>query len=240
MSSRGAAPRDSMKTPMNEDLVTSFQSLRGALASPAVKKARNLTYRSEGGDMERDAKLKIDMDKAAGKQLKRDKLPAKFLFNVEMAVRVAFGVLIASAIQTRATYDPKDEHAKRWVLFPDWYYFGGLSYCAVAVIFSAKDNAGATIREMCQAFMGVGTALVYNMILFSVYSPSKSESATNPSDDGFFKITRTFSSGPYWVNPSSFFTILPFIMLFTVAMLLLPLEANTRKFAMGNNLFFGT
>lgn len=201
---------------------------------------RNLTYRSDGGGgLEHDTKLNINMDTASGKRLKRDRLSAEFRFNMEMALRVAFGVLVASAIQTRDdSYNPKDEHTKRWVLFPDWYYLGGLSYCAVAVIFSAKANAGATIREMCQAFMGVGMALVYNMILFSCYTPRTSESATVPSD-GFYQITRTFSSSPYWVNLHNFYVVLPFIMLFTIAMLLLPFEANTRKFAMGNNLFFG-
>ncbi|GAB9473576.1 Transmembrane protein [Globisporangium polare] len=239
MSSRGQHHKE-VQTPTN-DVTTSFRSFKGALASPAaatVAKVRNLTYRSDGGHMVHNTKLKINMDAVSGKRLKRDKLPAEFLFNMEMALRVAFGVLIASAIQTRdSDYDPKYEHTKHWVLFPDWYYLGGLSYCAVAVIFSAKANAGATIREMCQAFMGVGMALIYNMVLFSCYTLRTSESATVPSD-GFYQITRTFSSSAYWVNLHNFYVILPFIMLFTIAMLLLPFEANTRKFAMGNNLFF--
>uniref|UniRef100_K3WVH6 EF-hand domain-containing protein n=1 Tax=Globisporangium ultimum (strain ATCC 200006 / CBS 805.95 / DAOM BR144) TaxID=431595 RepID=K3WVH6_GLOUD len=158
-----------------------------------------------------------------------------------MALRVAFGVLIASAVQTRSSeYEPGQEHTKRWALFPDWYYFGGLSYCAVAVIFSAKSNTGATIREMCQAFIGVGMALIYNLILFSVYTLRMSNPNSEDPEKGFYQITRTFSSSAYWVNLHNFYVILPFIMIFTVGVLLLPFETNTKKFAVGNNLFFGT
>lgn len=165
--------------------------------------------------------------------------PAGFAFNAEMALRVAFGVLLASAIQTReSSYDPRENHSKKWVLFPDWYYLGGLSYCATAVIFTTKDNIGATVREVVQGFVGVGMALIYNIILFSIFNMHTSEVPTGPAD-GFFKITRTFSSSAYWVNLYNFYVILPFIVLFTVAILLLPFETNTKKFAMGNNLFFG-
>lgn len=166
---------------------------------------------------------------------------AGFRFNAEMALRVAFGALLASAIQTRESdYDPKGIHSKKWVLFPDWYYLGGLSYCATAVIFTTKDNIGATIREVCQGFVGVGMALIYNIILFSVFDMRTSDASAAEPTDGFFRITRTFSSSAYWVNPHNFYVILPFMILFTVAILLLPFEANTRKFAMGNNLYFGT
>lgn len=157
-----------------------------------------------------------------------------------MSIRVACGVLLASAIQTRdPNYEPNREHSKKWFVFPDWYYLGGLSYCAVAVIFSAQKNVGATIREVCQAFYGVGMALIYNMILFSAFTVRTSETATGPAD-GFFQITKTFSSSAYWVNEYNFYVVLPFMMLFTVVILLLPIENNTKKFALGNNLYFGT
>lgn len=166
---------------------------------------------------------------------------AGFRFNAEMALRVAFGVLLASAIQTRESdYSPAANHSKKWVLFPDWYYLGGLSYCATAVIFTTKDNIGATVREVCQSFIGVGMALVYNIVLFSIFNMRTSDpTAVDPTSD-FLRISRTFSSSAYWVNLHNFYVILPFIVLFTIAILLLPFETNTKKFALGNNLFFGT
>jgi hypothetical protein len=165
---------------------------------------------------------------------------AEFKYNAEMALRVACGVIIASFIQTKdQDYDPNVLHDKRWFFFPRWYYLGGLSYCAVAVIFSAQKTVGATTREMCQAFYGVGMALVYNIILFSIVDVHKSSVAipTGPID-GFVEITKNFGTSAYYVNPHNFYTVLPWIMIFTVVILLLPIETNTKKFALGNNLYF--
>lgn len=168
-------------------------------------------------------------------------LAAEFRFNAEMSLRVACGVLLASGIQTRdPDYEPNSERSKKWFLFPDWYYLGGLSYCAVAVIFSAQKNVGATIREVCQAFYGVGMALIYNMVIFSVVTIRTSDPTAADPTAGFYQITKTFSSTAYWINSHNFYTVLPFIMLFTVVVLLLPIENNTKKFAVGNNLYFGT
>jgi len=159
-----------------------------------------------------------------------------------MSLRVAVGVIVASAIQTRdSDYDPSVEHAKKWALFPSWYYLGGLSYCAVAVIFSAGKNVGGTLKQVCQAFYGVGMALVYNIVLFSIVDVRLSESSSEGDPDmGFHQITKTFNSSPYWINTHNFYTVLPWMVLFTVAVVLLPFENNTKKFALGNNLFFGT
>lgn len=169
-----------------------------------------------------------------------DSFVAEFLFNAEMSIRVAVGVLIASAIQTRdSDYEPNNEDSKKWFLFPDWYYLGGLSYCAVAVIFSAQKNAGATIQQVFQAFYGVGMALVYNMVLFGLVTIRTSDPNAEDPYEGFYKITKTFSSSAYWVNAYNFYVILPFMMLFTVVILLLPIENSTKKFALGNNLYFG-
>ncbi|RLO04913.1 hypothetical protein DYB28_006088, partial [Aphanomyces astaci] len=40
------------------------------------------------------------------------------------------------------------------------------------------------------------------------------------------------------ISGRDFFTILPFIMLFTMVALVLPLETNTKKYMLGNNLYF--
>ncbi|DBA01457.1 TPA: hypothetical protein N0F65_005576 [Lagenidium giganteum] len=210
-----------------------------SLQSPLTTRVRKGTVGSEDYN-ETAAKLKIDMDTEKKGSYLRDKINPEFRFNAQIALRVAFGVLIASAIQTRdRDYDPnKKGHQKKWMFFPEWYFLGGLSYCAVAVIFSAGKNVGATIREVCQAFYGVGVALIYNCILFSAYSvPLIDPNAANPYE-GYQNVTKTFSSTSYMVNPSTFYGILPWMMLFTVVILLLPIENNTKKFALGNNLYF--
>lgn len=163
----------------------------------------------------------------------------EFRFNAEMAVRVACGVVLASAIQTRdADYDSGVEHSKKWFFFPAWYYLGGLSYCAVAVIFSAQTNVGATLQQVCQAFYGVGMALVYNIVLFAIYDVRTYDSTAADPYVGFFKIDKTFNSSSYWVNAHNFYVVLPWIMVFTVVILIMPIENNTKKFALGNNLYF--
>ncbi|KAF1329320.1 Transmembrane protein, partial [Globisporangium splendens] len=242
MSFRGLkSPQNDLLVPLN---VHDGGARRGSVAggsdlqSPMAMRVRKMTFGSE--DLgEKNAKMNIDMGNHRKGFLKQERFAPEFLFNAEMSIRVAVGVLIASAIQTRdSNYEPNNEDSKKWFLFPDWYYLGGLSYCAVAVIFSAQKNVGATIQQVCQAFYGVGMALVYNMILFAVVNVRTSDPNSEDPYDGFYKITKTFSSSAYWVNAHNFYVILPFIMLFTVVILLLPLENSTKKFALGNNLYF--
>ncbi|RHY24772.1 hypothetical protein DYB25_008136, partial [Aphanomyces astaci] len=57
-------------------------------------------------------------------------------------------------------------------------------------------------------------------------------------DGTLTRITNSFSGTPYYVHEGDFFTILPFIMLFTIVALVLPLETNTKKYMLGNNLYF--
>ncbi|KAJ8574558.1 hypothetical protein ON010_g4656 [Phytophthora cinnamomi] len=125
------------------------------LPSPLVVSLRAGTAGSEDFN-EKSANLRIDMDHDQKKSIKSQMFSSEFRFNAELSLRVAFGVVIASLIQTRdPLYDPSIEHDKKWFFFPDWYYLGGLSYCAVAVIFSAGKNIGATLTRVCQAFYGV-------------------------------------------------------------------------------------
>ncbi|CAH0491870.1 unnamed protein product [Peronospora farinosa] len=162
---------------------------------------------------------------------------AEFRFNAELSLRVACGVIVASFIQMRDPgYDTSIEHDKKWFFFPKWYYLGGLSYCAVAVIFSAGKNIGATLTQVCQAFYGVGMALLFNLGLFSFVDVH----TFNNSYDGYFLIDKKLSFGgsQYYVNSHNFYAVLPYMVIFTVAILLLPLETNTKKFALANNLYF--
>ncbi|KAJ0393130.1 hypothetical protein ATCC90586_010713 [Pythium insidiosum] len=238
MASKGlSSPSNDLTVPLN-DVAPSGRVSAGSgphVLSPMGPRARKNTTGSE--DLgEKVSKMKIDFDDSKKKR-DESRINPDFRYNMEMAMRVAFGVLIASMIQTK---DPDPTDTKKWYLFPDWYYLGGLSYCAVAVIFSAQKNVGATLREVCQAFYGVGMALVYNIILFAVIDIHMVNPSL-PEDEqlsGYIKIERTFNSKSYFVNKHNFFAVLPWMMAFTVVVLLLPIENNTKKFALGNNLYF--
>ncbi|KAE9351590.1 hypothetical protein PF008_g5868 [Phytophthora fragariae] len=186
---------------------------------------------------DKGANLRIDMDNDQKKSIKAQMFSSEFRFNAELSLRVACGVVIASFIQIRdANYDPSIEHDKKWFFFPDWYYLGGLSYCAVAVIYSAGKNVGATLTQVCQAFYDVGMALVYNLLLFSFVDVHKYDN----SYDGYVLISKSmsFGSSDYYVNSHNFYAVLPWMVIFTVVILLMPLETNTKKFALANNLYF--
>ncbi|KAG3034660.1 hypothetical protein PC121_g19751 [Phytophthora cactorum] len=206
------------------------------MPSPPNVRLRTGTIGSEDFN-DNGANLRIDMDKDQKKSIKSDMFSSEFRFNAELSLRVACGVIIASFIQTRdPNYNPSIEHDKKWFFFPDWYYLGGLSYCAVAVIFSAGKNVGATLTQVCQAFYGVGMALVYNLLLFLFVDVHTFDG----SYDGYVNISKTVSFGgsQYYVNSHNFYAVLPWMVIFTVTILLLPLESNTKKFALANNLYF--
>lgn len=152
---------------------------------------------------------------------------------------MACGVLIASSIQTRVSdYDPSDTYGKKWVLFPSWYYLGGLSYCAIAVLFTTGKNIGSTLMIVWQAFLGVGMALVYSLLLFACMDVHTQDKDAEDPYDGFIEIKQAFASSTYWVNLHNFYTALPWMIIFTVVVLVCPFAATTKKFAVPNSLYF--
>jgi hypothetical protein len=163
----------------------------------------------------------------------------EFRFNAQLSLRVAVGVLIASCIQTRVSdYDPADAYGKKWMLFPSWYYLGGLSYCAIAVLFTTGKTIGSTLMIVWQAFLGVGMALVYSLVLFSCMDVHTQDKDAEDPYDGFIEIKQAFSSSTYWVNLHNFYTTLPWMIIFTVVVLVCPFAGTTKKFAVANNLYF--
>ncbi|KAE9234870.1 hypothetical protein PF004_g9274 [Phytophthora fragariae] len=184
------------------------------------------------------AKLRIDFEGGRKSSLEQQRFSSEFRFNAQMSLRVAFGVWIASCIQTRVSdYDPSDE-GKKWVLFPSWYYLGGLSYCAVAVLFTTGKNIGSTLMIAWQAFLGVGMALVYSILLFACMDVHTQDKDAEDPYDGYIEIKQAFSSSTYWVNLHNFYTTLPWMIIFTVAVLVCPFAPTTKKFAVANNLYF--
>ncbi|EEY54054.1 uncharacterized protein PITG_07764 [Phytophthora infestans T30-4] len=184
-------------------------------------------------------KLRINLDKRRKGFLSPSRLSSAFRLNAEMALRVSFAVVLSSIIQTRdKAYDPAHAHDKKWLFFPDWYYLGGLSYCAIMVIFSMAYNVGGTIREVCQGFSGVGVALLYNYILFAFIEVERFDSNADDPFKNYYKINKAFNSSAYWINVPNLYATLPGILVFTVLIMVLPFQTNTRKYAVGTNAYF--
>ncbi|KDO35406.1 hypothetical protein SPRG_00256 [Saprolegnia parasitica CBS 223.65] len=224
---------------------------RDSMPSKASLGGRRESRMSRASRSARDdafGKLKINMgqERAVGAS---NRFRPDFKFNLGLALRTAVGVMIASMVLTTATRPvsvndsiivaPAPLHVKQWYFFPEWYILGGLSYVATATIFSCGKNIGSTVREIYQQISGVGVAFLYNLAIFSVFQPELFTSLAEAVDDGkMTKIEKAFSGTPYYVHQNDFYTILPFIMVFTLVMLIIPVENNTKKFAIGNNLYF--
>ncbi|CAK4494111.1 unnamed protein product [Aphanomyces euteiches] len=219
-------------------------SLRSLSLAPPRDSARarvSSLVSNKGGE----GKMKINMGKE--RSLGTDvRFRPDFKFNMELALRTAVGVVLASLVMTKNHKNSAEAsangHQKQWYFFPDWYILGGLSYVATATVFGCGKNIGSTIREIYQQISGVGMAFLYNFIIFSVFQPQVFNTAAelrNATVNGtLLHITHAFSGSGYYVHQHDFYTILPFIMLFTLTTLILPLETNTKKYMLGNNLYF--
>ncbi|KAG7380310.1 hypothetical protein PHYPSEUDO_007322 [Phytophthora pseudosyringae] len=203
-----------------------------------LKRTRMLTSSSYSAS-ETATKMRINLDKQRKGVLRPHRLSAVFRLNAELALRVSFAVILSSIIQTRdQAYDPSNAYDKKWLFFPDWYYLGGLSYCAIMVVFSMAYNVGGTIREVCQGFSGVGCALLYNYVLFAFIEVERFDSKADDPYKNYYKINKAFNSSAYWINIPNLYATLPWIVVFTVAVMVLPFQTNTRKYAVGTNAYF--
>ncbi|KAL4167760.1 hypothetical protein KRP22_013244 [Phytophthora ramorum] len=106
------------------------------------------------------------------------------------------------------------------------------------VVFSMAFNVGGTIREVCQGFCGVGVALLYNYVLFAFIEVERFDSQSEDPYKNYYKIDKALNSTSYWVNVPDLIATLPWIVLFTVAVMILPFQCNTRKYAVGTNVYF--
>ncbi|KDO35405.1 hypothetical protein SPRG_00255 [Saprolegnia parasitica CBS 223.65] len=171
-------------------------------------------------------------------------VPASFKFNLELGARAGAGVIVASIFQTAYTGPANGDAAypQLYYFFPSWYILGGVSYIAIAMIFSLGTNVGSTIRETFQETLGVVIAFVFNIVVFACFTPrvyhSADDVANSLVDGTLVRIEHAFNGIPYYVTPADFYTMLPCIILFTIAIVMTPLETITKKLAVGNNIYF--
>lgn len=202
---------------------------------------RKDTASSVGSDDfgDKAVKLRINFKNGRTSVSKQQRFSREFRFNAQLSLRVAVGVLLASSIQTRVSdYDFTDVDGKKWVLFPSWYYLGGLSYCAIAVIFTTGKTIGSTLMVAWQAIFGVGMALGFSLVLFACIDVHTQDPTAQDPYAGYTEINEAFSASTYWVNQHNFYSTLPWIILLTVVILVCPFAATTKKFAVANNLYF--
>ncbi|RHY46715.1 hypothetical protein DYB34_010492, partial [Aphanomyces astaci] len=116
-----------------------------------------------------------------------EQLLADFKFNMELALRTAVGVVLASLVLTKNTDSTAlmtaTSRTKQWYFFPEWYILGGLSYVATATVFGCGKNIGSTIRELFQQISGETNTKKYmlgNNLYFALTLVSPND-FTNPS-----------------------------------------------------------
>lgn len=143
--------------------------------------------------------------------------------NVHLAFRVGLGVMLAGMAQTRnpdamdvsnANSVTFDRNIKKWLFLPSYYYLGGLSYAAVALIFSVGKTMGETIQLSWEAFSGISIALLFNVLLFQIVPVTH---------DNLLEIKLTVTGINYWVGQTDLFMFIPFILAFTFIITMLPL-----------------
>lgn len=148
----------------------------------------------------------------------------RFRTSIVLASRTALGACIAGLLLLREGNNRSD-----LVFLPEYYFLGGLSYAAVMVVFSAGRTLGEVLMETWRGMIGVVLALVYNVILFQALSTTQ---------ESLIEITVTLDGESYYVSQRDVLVFLPFLFLFTLVAMLVPIHTSTKKFAVGLNAYF--
>uniref|UniRef100_M4BF56 EF-hand domain-containing protein n=1 Tax=Hyaloperonospora arabidopsidis (strain Emoy2) TaxID=559515 RepID=M4BF56_HYAAE len=94
------------------------------------------------------------------KKAKRPKEVRVFKRRLQLAVRVAVGVLLAGVVQTHG-------NDREWLFLPASYYLGGLTVASMMVIYAATNTVGGVLEQVWQIDVGVAIALLYNFVVFA-------------------------------------------------------------------------
>ena len=77
-------------------------------------------------------------------RVKKNKHPKEmrmFKQRLQLAVRIAIGVLLAGMVQTRGS-------DREWLLLPSSYYLGGLTVASMMVIYAASNTVGGVLEQV--------------------------------------------------------------------------------------------
>lgn len=185
-------------------------------------------------DDDRSNDIRLDIG-SAGKTAKKRKnwwqrLPHTFRINSGLGMRIAMGVLLASIVQLPNT-DEASRATRPYRFFPEDYYLGGLTFAGVMVVVSCGKNLGEAIKKTLQTFIGVMMALLFNSLILGTLKIEYEE---------LIEVNQTIDGSSYRISLSAFYSYLPALLLFTALMLWLPIEINSKKFAISMNLYFST
>ncbi|CAI5709422.1 unnamed protein product [Peronospora destructor] len=79
-------------------------------------------------------------------RVKKNKHPKEmrmFKQRLQLAVRIAIGVLLADVVQTRGS-------DREWLLLPSSFYLGGLTVASMMVIYAASNTVGGVLEQVWQ------------------------------------------------------------------------------------------
>ncbi|ETN05983.1 hypothetical protein PPTG_13827 [Phytophthora nicotianae INRA-310] len=158
-------------------------------------------------------------------RVKKNKHPKEarvFKQRLQLAVRIAVGVLLAGMIQTKGT-------DREWMFLPASYYLGGLTVASMMVIYAAANTVGGVLEQVWQIDVGVAIALLYNFAVFACVPITQGDLIT---------LSKNINGSTYYVSLQDWGVTLPLLALFTLVVLLSPIQTNVKKFAVSTNLYF--
>ncbi|OWZ22790.1 hypothetical protein PHMEG_0002433 [Phytophthora megakarya] len=158
-------------------------------------------------------------------RVKKNKHPKEarvFKQHMQLALRIAVGVLLAGVVQTRGS-------DKEWLFLPASYYLGGLTVASMMVIYAAANTVGGVLEQVWQIDVGVAIALLYNFVVFACVPITQGDLLT---------VSRNINGSTYYVSLHDWGVTLPLLALFTLVVLLSPIQTNVKKFAVSTNLYF--
>uniref|UniRef100_H3GRL5 EF-hand domain-containing protein n=1 Tax=Phytophthora ramorum TaxID=164328 RepID=H3GRL5_PHYRM len=156
------------------------------------------------------------------KKNKRPKELRLFKHRLQLAMRIAVGVLLAGVVQTHGT-------DREWLFLPASYYLGGLTVASMMVIYAAATTVGGVLEQVWQIDVGVAIALLYNFVVFACVPITQGDLMT---------VSKNINGSTYYVSLRDWGVTLPLLAFFTLVVLLSPMQTNVKKFAVSTNLYF--
>ena len=130
-----------------------------------------------------------------------------FKRRLQLAVRVAVGVLLAGVVQTHG-------NDREWLFLPASYYLGGLTVASMMVIYAATNTVGGVLEQVWQIDVGVAIALLYNFVVFACVPLKQGNLLT---------VSKNLNGSTYYVSLQDWGVTLLLLALFTLVVLLLPI-----------------
>ncbi|KAJ8578236.1 hypothetical protein ON010_g961 [Phytophthora cinnamomi] len=147
-------------------------------------------------------------------RVKKNKHPKEvrvFKQHLQLAARIAVGVMLAGVVQTHGS-------DREWLFLPSSYYLGGLTVASMMVIYAAANTVGGVLEQVWQIDVGVAMALLYNFVVFTCVPITQGDLMT---------VSKNINGSTYYVSLHDWGVTLPLLALFTLVVLLSPMVQCT-------------